>query len=132
MQVISTEGSIKASVTAELIAAITASAASIESTLQHFHDEAATSTSLIGSVRPIQTNHNTIESAAAAAASQRGSGKINLQSAREQRLQGFDTIVDNSEEQQAVASLTLQATKGSVRLSTANWMDIIRRRHLGA
>jgi hypothetical protein len=131
LQVISTEGSIKASVTAELIAAITASAASIESTLQHFHDEAATSTSLIGSVRPIQTNHNTIESAAAAA-SQRGSGKINLQSAREQRLQGFNTIVDNSEEQQAVASLTLQATKGSVRLSTANWMDIIRRRHLGA
>jgi hypothetical protein len=128
LQVSSTGGSIKASITDELAANITASAASIESTLSNFEGTAAPR-SLTGSVHPIHVCNDT--TGTAAAATQRGSGKINLQGARDQRLQGFDTSAD-SEGQQAVASITLEAVKGSVHLSTANWMDIIRRRHLGA
>jgi hypothetical protein len=130
LQVSSTNGSIKASITDELAAAIAASAASIESTLSNF-EGTSTPTSLTGNVRPVQICNDTT-GIAATAASQRGSGKINLQGARDQRLQGFDTTVDYSEGPQAVAAITLQAVKGSVHLSTANWMDIIRRRHLGA
>jgi UDP-N-acetylmuramoylalanine-D-glutamate ligase len=130
LQVSSTNGSITASITDELAATIAISAASIKSTLSNFEGTAAP-TLLTGNVRPVHVCNDSTGTAATAA-SQRGSGKINLQAARDQRLQGFDTTAYYSEGQHAVASITLQAVKGSVHLSTANWMDIIRRRHLGA